>query len=111
MAAIVPIRPISRNAGIQVPGLISSAQWIDILALTANTAQSYTLPTDSAGAKGRILGISATTGPCYINFAGTAVVASTGVTNGTGSAIVRTDLGSVLIAVPDGATTMSIICG
>jgi len=111
VAAITPIRPISRNAGIQVPSLVSAAEWVDCLVLTAGTAKSYSLPVDTDGNKGTILGISATAGPLYINADTTAAVPSIDITDGTSPSILRTDDGfSYLVAVADSGETLSFLC-
>lgn len=111
-ASIRRLNPVPRQQGIQIPGLIPVAQWIDALVLAANVAQTYTLPIDNTqalGARhGTILRITANAGPIYINFAATAIVAVANIL-GTAPIMLRTDMGPVLLAVPTGATTVSII--
>jgi len=110
VASITRIVPITRNQGVQVPGLVQFANWIDSLILAAGVAQTYALPVDANGNVGTILRLSSNGGPLYINFAGTAIVPIANTTNGASSGILRTDLGPVLIAVPDGKPNPSIIC-
>jgi hypothetical protein len=110
-ASIRRMVPVTRNQGVQVPGLLPIAQWIDALVLVANAAQSYTLPTDTTqtpNVKGTILRLTANAGPLYINFAGTAAVPGA-ITNGSSSVMLRTDLGSVMLVVPHSTDTLSII--
>jgi hypothetical protein len=111
MPIIDRLRPVVRQQGTQIPNLIPTSRWIDSRALAAGVSEPYAIPTDAAGAKAAILGISATAGPIYINFAGTATVVNADVSDGTASIMLRTDAGgSYLISVPPGATSMSLIC-
>jgi hypothetical protein len=108
-ATIKRLVPVTRNQGVPVQGMIQAGMWIDSLVLAAGVAQAYTLPTDAAGNKGTMLRITANGGPIYVNFAGTAAVPA-GVTNGTSSIMLRTDLGPCLLAIPDGINpSMSVI--
>jgi hypothetical protein len=107
-ASIKRILPVVRNQGVPIAGLVQFGQWIDAIALAAGAASAYTLPTDAAGNKGTILRLTCNAGPIYVNFGGTATVPAT-VTTGLASGMMRTDLGPVLLAVPDAAVTMSVI--
>src|SRR5215467_13516410 len=102
--------PVTRNQGVQVPGLVPIATWIDCLVLVAGAAQSYTLAQDGQTPKvrGIIYRLTANAGPLYINFNGTAAV-PTAKTDGTSSIMVRTDLGPAFLVMPDFADTLSII--
>lgn len=108
-ASIKRIVPIARNQGVPIAGLVQLAKWTDAIALLAGAAALYTLPTDAAGNKGTILRLTCNAGPIYINFNTTATVPAT-VTTGLASTMIRTDLGPALIAVPDAAASMSVIC-
>jgi hypothetical protein len=111
MPTIDTLRPVTRQQGTQIPNLSPTARWIDSVSLAAGVAETYTLPTDSLSSKGEILGISATDGPLYGNFAGTAAVNASDIVNGTASLMFRTDAGaSYLLTVPIGATALSLIC-
>jgi hypothetical protein len=109
VASIKRIAPITRNQGVPVPGLAQVASWFDAIVLVANVAQAYVLPTDAAGNKGQILRISANAGPLFINFQGAAAVPGANIADGSSSIILRTDLGPVALAVPDGRPNMSVI--
>ncbi len=110
MPSIVPIRPIARNSGIQVPDLVNAAEWVDCLFLTSGTASGYSLPVDSAGNKGTVLGVAATDGPIYIQADGTAVIPTSSNISGTAPSMLRTDDGfSYLFIVADSTESLSII--
>jgi len=103
--------PIPRNQGIQIPGVLNTATWIDARVLAAGVAESYTLPTDAQtpAQHATLLRINANAGPIFVNFNGTAAVPGADVTNGTSSIMLRTDLGPVLLAAPHATDTLSII--
>jgi hypothetical protein len=103
------LRPITRQQGIQIPDIVSGSRWIDAVALSANTAASYTLPTDAAGQKATLLRVSSTAGPIYLNWNGTATI-PTSVSDGTASAIIHSDLEGVFVAAPLSSDTLSLIC-
>lgn len=107
---MTPIRPLTRQQGIQVPDAVSSPLWIDALALTASTASAYTIPSDAGGIRATVLRLSATTGPIYINFNGTATATASNVTDGTASIMLHADLAPVIVAVPAFGDTLSVIC-
>lgn len=108
---ISPMVPVPRNQGIQVPGLLPMANWVDCIVLTAGVAGSYTLPTDaqSPAQKGMILRLTSNSGPVYLNFNGAAAVA-TAKTDGTSSVMLHTDLESLFIVAPSFSQTLSLIC-
>jgi hypothetical protein len=89
---------------------VCSAQWIDTVVLTANAAASYTLPTDSAGDRGTVLGITSTAGPLWINFNGVAVIPTVSILDGTSPAQLTVGL-SYFVVVPNTGVTLSLICG
>ena len=94
---------IPRQQGVQVPGLLNSAQWIDARVLAAGVAENYPLPTDAQtpAQKGTILRFTCNAGPIYVNINGAAAAVPAGdVTDGSASIMLRTDLGSVLMTVP-----------
>lgn len=111
MPTVDRIVPLPRNQGVQIPGVVNAANWCDAVVLAANTAESYTLPTDASGNLARIIGITASgSSPLYINFNATAAIPIADTTDGTAPALLRTDQGhSYLISVPAGATDLSII--
>lgn len=112
MPTIVNIVPIPRQQGIQVPDVVSAAQWVDALSLTANVAKTYILPIDAAGVSGTVLGITATDGPLWINFNGAAVIPVADNLLGTAPVQLNTQDGfSFLIAVPNKSVSPSFICG
>ena len=110
MPAIVPIRPISRQSGIAVPDLVNAAEWVDCLVLGSGSASSYTLPIDANGNKGTILGITATSGPLWLNADGSASIPSSSNLSGTSPSLLRTGEGfSYLFVVADSTETLSFI--
>lgn len=111
MPTVIPLRPVARQQGGQVPNLWPASDWVDAVSLTANTAYAYVPRADSVGNVGTILRINATVGPLYINFDATATVPGATTTTGAASAMVHAELEPVLIVVPLATGTMSIICG
>lgn len=107
-ATIKRLVPVTRNQGAPIAGLVQAGMWVDAVVLVAGVAQSYTIP-GTAPAKGSILRLSANAGPIYANFAGTAAVPVANVL-GTSSILLRTDLGPVILAIPDAATALSLFC-
>lgn len=97
-ASITRLRPVARQQGDHIPGLLPIAQWIDCVVLVGGAPQSYTLPTDGTN-KGTILRITANAGPIYGNFAAAAAVPVANVV-GASSFMLRTDTGSALLAAP-----------
>lgn len=110
MASVTTMFPLSRQQGVQIPNIVSEAQWVDAISLTAGTAASYTLPADANGVKATLFRLTATTGPLYINWTTTATVTSSTVTDGTASRMLRTDLDSVFVLAPLSTDTLSVIC-
>lgn len=109
--AIDILRGVPRNLGVQIPELHPVARWIDARVLGAGTAEAYTLPTDSDGKKGKFLCLTASAGPVYIDFKTTSVAPSGDVTDGSAALLTNPQLEPVWIVAPDGATTMSVVCG
>jgi hypothetical protein len=108
-AQINAIVPITRNQGQPVPGLFQYGSWVDALVLVANVAQNYVLPTDAAGKRATILRVNANGGPLFVNFNATATIPVANTVTGLASGLLRTDLGPVMLAVPDGRPTPSFI--
>ncbi len=110
-ASINRLVPLPRNQGIQIPGIVNAANWVDAVVLAANTAETYTLPTDAGGNVCTIVGITATgTTPLWLNFDTTAAIPVADTTSGAAPSLLRTDQGfSYLISVPAGTTGISII--
>ncbi len=110
-ASINRLVPLPRNQGIQIPGIVNAANWCDSVTLAANTAEAYTLPTDSGGNHATIVCITATgTNPVWVNYDTTAVIPTGDTTDGSSPSLLRTDQGfSYLISVPAGTTALSFI--
>lgn len=106
--AIDILRPLPRNQGVQIPGLLPAPRWVDGRALAANVAESYTFPTDSAGVIGRVFRIT-TDAALWINFHGTAAITASDITDGTASIRLLSHLEPSLIVAPVGATLVSMI--
>src|SRR5215471_7614014 len=70
----------SPSPGASYSDFLSATTWVDVVALAAGTANSYTLPAGST-----IYRLTPTAFPTYGNFNGAAVVPTVGVTNGTAS--------------------------
>lgn len=111
VASINRLVPLPRNQGVQIPGVVNAANWVDAVVLGVATAESYTLPTDASGNRATIIGITATgASPLWLNYDGVAVVPVADTTNGAAPSLLRTDLGfSYLISVPAGTIAISII--
>jgi hypothetical protein len=92
----------SPSFGSSYSDFLSAPTWVDVVALGAGAAGSYTLPVGSS-----IYRLTPTFIPTYGNFNGTAVVPSAGVTNGTASFPVG---GQTYLLRPTGVTTLSLIC-
>lgn len=97
------LRPVTRQQGAQIPGLLPTSRWIDAFALAAGVAEAYTLPA------GSILRLRANVGPVYANFNGAASV-PTDTVDGTASICLQPQLEPVLLTVPEAATALSLIC-
>ena len=106
---ITRVVPITRNNGVQVPGLVNAPTWVDSLVLVGGVAGSYTPPADAQtpAQRGSIFRISADGGPLYANWNGTASVPAH-VTDGTASQMLRTDLGPVFVVAPNWNDTLSL---
>jgi hypothetical protein len=96
--------PVLRSPaqGMSFSDFLSAPTWVDVVALTAGTAASYTLP-----AAASIFRLTPTVIPTYGNFNGTAVAPSAGVTNGTASFPIG---GQTYLLRPAGLATLSLIC-
>lgn len=112
VASINRLVPLPRNQGVQIPGVVNAANWVDAVVLATNTAESYTLPTDANGNRATIIGITGTgTNPLWVNFDTTAVIPIADTTDGSAPSLLRIDQGfSYLISVPAGTTALSFIC-
>lgn len=105
------LNPMVRQDGVQTPGALSAATWIDARVLGAGVAETYTLPTDAAGRKGVFLRLtSTTTTPIAYKWDGVASVPAADITDGTSSIVVRLDTQPVLLVAPSTAYTLSLIC-
>lgn len=103
--AIGRLDQVLRNMGQPVPGFTSATTWVDVVALTANTAANYDIPTG-----GSMLRLTPTAIPTYGNFNGTAAAPSGNVTNGSGSFPVG---GQTYLVAPVGGEAsgvLSLIC-
>jgi hypothetical protein len=108
MAVIIgTLYPLLRSPsfGASYSDFLSAPTWVDVVALTAGAAGSYTLPAGSS-----VYRLTPTVIPTYGNFNGTAVVPSAGVTNGTASFPLNGQTGQTYLLRPTGATTLSLIC-
>jgi hypothetical protein len=85
-----------------VPSWVVASTWVDVVAITAGTASSYTIPTGISA-----LRLTPTVSPVYGSFVETAVVPTTGVTTGTASFPVPQGLE---IVAPNDGDTLSLIC-
>ena len=86
------------------------AAWVDSLQMAANTAKSYTVPTDNAGRRATLLRMSGTSqksGELYYNCFGTAALPSGDRLDGTASPEAVGP--SFMLAVPNDCTAISFL--
>jgi len=100
MAAKIQGRPIMR-ANQPVPNFVPVPQWVDVLALTANTAAAYTVPANLS-----LLRLTPTVVPTYGSVTTTAVIPTVNVTNGGASFVIG---GQTYLGVNPGEA-VSMIC-
>lgn len=101
---------VPRNQGVQVPGLLPTADWCDSRSLAAGVAELIAPPSDADDNRATIFRINSTAGPLYINWRATATVPAADTTNGASSIMIHSELGAVLVSAPDAALSLSIIC-
>jgi hypothetical protein len=105
MAVVVgTLYPVLRTpalGGTVFSDFITAATWVDVVALSAAVAASYTLPLTA-----NIFRVTSNIAATFGNFNGTAVTPSTGVVNGTASFPIGTQ---ALLIRPPGVTALSLI--
>src|SRR5215471_3684709 len=104
MAVIVGplLAPQRFTANYPFSSFLTAPTWVDVVAIGAGVAASYTLP-----ATATIFRLTPTVIPTYGNFNGNAAVPAAGVTNGTASFPVG---GQTYLLPPAGLSTLSLIC-
>ncbi len=105
---ITRIRPVRRQDGIQVPRLVSPAEWIDTFVLAQNVVETYTLPTDADGNRATILRFSTSNTNLFVKWDGVASVPGD-VNDGTASICVPATSVRKFLAAPNAAYTLSLI--
>jgi hypothetical protein len=105
MAVVIgTLYPVLRSPGLGgtvFSDFLTAPTWVDVVALTAATAASYTLQTTA-----NIFRVTSTVVATYGNFNGTAVTPSANVVNGTASFPI---VGQALLIRPPGVTVLSLI--
>jgi hypothetical protein len=108
-ASVKRLVPVTRNMGQAISGMTQIGMWRDNLVLVAATAQTYTLPTDSANNKASMLRVNALAGDIWVNFGATAAAPGANIITGAASVLLKTSAGPVSFAVPDSATSVSFL--
>jgi hypothetical protein len=108
-AAISRMVPILRNQGGATPNLIPLSLWCDAVVLLTTVAQTYALKTDSLSLKGTILRITSQAA-VFVNAKGTTAAApGSTTTDGSSPILLNSHLRPVLLQLPVGSTTLSLV--
>ena len=104
------LQAVPRNQGVQIPGLLPTADWCDSRSLAGGVAELIAPPEDADGNRATIFRINSTAGPLYINWNATATVPAADTTNGSSAIMIHSELGAVLVSAAVASESLSIIC-
>lgn len=106
---IIRLVPVPRNMGIQVPNEIPLGRWCDAVVLLTTVAQTYNLKLDANSVKGTLLRINSQAA-IFVNALGNVAVAPAATTtDGSSAILMNSHLWPVMLQLPPGATSLSLV--